>query len=179
MPTDLGGSQPRQRRKDAGRLPTMQDIADHVGVSRQLVSLVMRDVPGEMTPDERRARNVATVEAFYESERRRDLAAWVQFWHPEGRQTFPFDPDGAVRGIAELRRVTAAKFAERPPYEIRTVTEPFADPDRVLARLHLLFDTRAIHGEVHLWCIFHFDPDGLVLEIEEMLDTGGAPPPPA
>ena len=28
------------------KVPTMRDVDDHVGVSRQLVSLVMRDVPG-------------------------------------------------------------------------------------------------------------------------------------
>lgn len=129
-----------------------------------------------MTFEERRAlRNLETVEAFYESERRRDLRSWVQFWHPAGRQTFPFAPEATVSGIGELEKVTARKFEVRPPYEIRTRLEPFADPDRVLARLHLVFDNPEQVGETHIWCIFHFDPDGRVLEVEEMLDTASGP----
>ncbi len=49
----------------------------------------------------------------------------------------------------------------------------------MLARLHLLFDTESRRGEVHIWCIFYFDPNGLVVEIEEMLDTASAPPLPS
>ena len=35
-----------------------------------------------------RERNLRAVEALYESERTRDLSAWVPLWHPDGRQTF-------------------------------------------------------------------------------------------
>lgn len=133
-----------------------------------------------MTFEERtRERNLATVEAFYESERRRDLATWVRFWNPAGRQTFPFAPDRTVSGIGTLERITARKFEVRPPYEIRTRLEPLADPDRVLARLHLVFDTDEVKGETHIWCLFHFDPDGRVLEVEEMLDTSSGPSVPS
>lgn len=130
--------------------------------------------------DERRARNVRTVEAFYESERRRDLSAWREFWHPQGRQTFPFAPAGTVSGIDELTTVTARKFEVRPPYGILTVVEPFADPERVLARLVIVPEgARGDEaGLTRIWCIFHFDDAGLVLEVEEMLDTAsGAPMP--
>jgi hypothetical protein len=125
-----------------------------------------------MTVAERRGqKNLDTVEAFYEAERRRDLPTWVSFWNPAGRQTFPFAPERTVSGIAALERITARKFAVRPPYEIRTRIEGFADPDRVLARLHLVFDTEGVVGQTHIWCVFHFDADGKVLEVEEMLDT--------
>jgi hypothetical protein len=123
------------------------------------------------TQEKRRERNLDTVEAFYEAERRRDLATWVTFWHPAGRQTFPFAAERTVAGIGELERITARKFEVRPPYEIRTKVSAFDDPDVVLARLHLVFDTAQARGETHIWCIFHFDGDGLVVEVEEMLDT--------
>lgn len=114
--------------------------------------------------------HTATVDAFYESERRRDIDAWVRFWRPEGRQVFPGVPEADVNGLDALRRATEEKFATRPPYEIRTRIEPFADSRRVLARLHLVSEDPGFQ-EAHLWCIFHFDDDGLVLEIEEMVGT--------
>jgi hypothetical protein len=64
----------------------------------------------------------------------------------------------------------------RPPYEIRVVTEPFADPRRILARLHLVVPGGRPSG-VHIWCIFHFDHDGMIIEVEEMLDTAAADMP--
>ena len=30
-------------------------------------------------------------------------------------------------------------------------------------------------SEVRIWCIFHFDHDGMITEVEEMLDTAAAP----
>ncbi|WP_164990441.1 nuclear transport factor 2 family protein [Agromyces albus] len=122
-------------------------------------------------------RNAAIVERFYESERRRDLETWASLWHPAGRQTFPFSKESEVRGINDLRRVTARKFEVRPPYEIHTRVEAFADPHRVLARLRLVMTVPA-GAEVNIWCVFHFDDDGRVLEVEEMLDTASAPPVP-
>lgn len=118
-----------------------------------------------------RARNVASVEAMYESERVRDLDAWASLWHPEGRQTFPFAPGAAVEGIERLTDTTRRKFADRPPYAIKAVIEPFEDPARVLARLRL--ETPEAERITDIWCVFHFDDAGLILEVEEMLDTGG------
>ena len=123
--------------------------------------------------DQTRRRNVAAVEALYEAERRRSIKDWERLWHPEGRQTFHLSIDvPSVVGREALVRATRRKFEVRPPYEIGLATEPFADPNRVLARLHLTF------GEgirpVDIWCIFTFDDHGLVLEIEEMVDTANA-----
>ncbi|KHK97799.1 hypothetical protein LK09_09915 [Microbacterium mangrovi] len=39
--------------------PTMKDVADHLGVSRQLVSLVLRDLPGASDETRRRVREAA------------------------------------------------------------------------------------------------------------------------
>jgi hypothetical protein len=121
-----------------------------------------------------RARNVATVEALYESERARDLSAWVPLWHPAGRQTFPFAPGWTVTGIERLAEVTRRKFDIRPSYEIHVHTEPFDDPGRVLARVHLVCPGYE-PPTADLWCIFHFDSDGLIVEVEEMLDTASGP----
>ena len=116
--------------------------------------------------------NAKTVERFYQSERDRDLAKWVAFWHPDGRQTFPtLGAEATVAGIAELEAVTREKFEVRPPYGIEAVVEPLADPRMVLARLALDYPGKPL---IHLWCLFHFDSDGLVLEVEEIFDRGSS-----
>ena len=121
-----------------------------------------------------RERNLRAVEALYESERTRDLSAWVPLWHPDGRQTFPFAPDSTVVGIDRLAEVTRRKFEVRPPYEIHVVAEPLVNPDRVLARLQLVCPGY-IPETAEIWCMFHFDDAGLITEVEEMLDTASGP----
>jgi hypothetical protein len=114
--------------------------------------------------------NARTVERFYQSERDRDLPLWVTFWHPDGRQTFPtLGPEATVSGIAELEAVTKEKFDVRPPYGIVAVIDPLADPLMVLARLALDYPEQPL---IHLWCLFHFDESGLVIEVEEIFDRG-------
>lgn len=116
--------------------------------------------------------NARTVERFYQSERDRDLPLWVTFWHPDGRQTFPtLGPEATVAGIENLEAVTKDKFELRPPYGIEALVDPLADPRMVLARLALDFPEQPT---IHLWCLFHFDADGLVVEVEEIFDRGPA-----
>jgi ketosteroid isomerase-like protein len=119
------------------------------------------------------ATNERSVHDIYDAERRRDIEAWAALWHEEGRQTFPFSPTTTVAGRDRVVAVTQRKFDVRPPYEIRVVTEPFADPHRILARLHLIVPGGP-PSEVHIWCIFHFDDAGMITEVEEMLDTAAA-----
>ncbi|MDN3311187.1 LacI family DNA-binding transcriptional regulator [Microbacterium oryzae] len=45
--------------------PTMKDVADRVGVSRQLVSLVLRDLPGASAETRRRVRDAAAEMGYY------------------------------------------------------------------------------------------------------------------
>jgi hypothetical protein len=122
--------------------------------------------------EQARTANARTVERFYQSERDRDLSLWVTFWHPDGRQTFPtLGPEATVAGIANLEAVTKKKFEVRPPYGIDARVDSLADPRMVLARLALDFPQQSL---IHLWCLFHFDADGLVTEVEEIFDRGAA-----
>lgn len=127
-----------------------------------------------METEQIRARNVDTVRRFYQSERDRDLETWASLWHSTGRQTFPaMGPDATVSGIDALRAVTRGKFDTRPPYGIRDAIAAFDDPSRVF--VHLDLDFPGAPG-FPIWCVFHFDADGLVTEVEEMVDTGAAVP---
>jgi DNA-binding LacI/PurR family transcriptional regulator len=53
------GSTEGDARDHASRVPTMADIAAHVGVSRQLVSIVLRDMPGASPTTRERVLNAA------------------------------------------------------------------------------------------------------------------------
>jgi hypothetical protein len=118
-----------------------------------------------------RARNVQKVADFYEADRRRDIEAWGALWHREGRHTFWLaDPTPPVVGRDELVSVSQRKFDVRPPYGIEVTADALADPTMVLARLRLTFETSPA-PPVDLWCLFHFDTEGLITEIEEIVDT--------
>lgn len=123
-------------------------------------------------PDSVHERNVATVKRFYQSERDRDLRSWVGFWRSDGKQTFPtLGPAATVAGIAQLEAVTKEKFDTRPPYGIDDRVEAYADPSKVFAALDLDFPGRAV---VTIWCVFHFDESGQVVEVEEIFDRATA-----
>jgi ketosteroid isomerase-like protein len=120
-------------------------------------------------------RNARTVQAFYESERTRDIVKWESFWHEDGRITLRFSGDPAPTvGRAALVELTRRKFEVRPPYDMEVNVEPLADPGLVLARnrLHL---KNSVVSTLDLWCMFHFDRDGLVTEVEEIADGSAGP----
>ena len=126
-----------------------------------------------VTEDQTRQRNMAAVEALYDAERRRDIEDWARLWHPDGRQTFFLSTDvPPVIGREALVHATRRKFEVRPPFGIEVVVQPFADPRQALARLHLTFGAGI--RPIDLWCIFTFDEQSLILEVEEMLDTANA-----
>jgi ketosteroid isomerase-like protein len=128
-----------------------------------------------MDDREIRERNARTVEAFYEAERARDLAKWETFWHENGRITLRFSGDPAPTvGRAALVELTRRKFEIRPPYRMDVSVEPLVDPSLVLARnrLHL---KDSVVSTLDLWCMFHFDDDGLITEVEEIADGSAGP----
>lgn len=78
------------------QLPTMGDVARHLGVSRQLVSLVMRDAPGPSA-----------------SSRKRILAA---------ADELGYRPNASARLLRQRRtRLIGAMFVLRNPFEVRFV----------------------------------------------------------
>jgi hypothetical protein len=122
-----------------------------------------------------RARNTQTVTNFYDSERTRDLLKWESFWHEGGRQRLWLSsyPEPVV-GRSTLVQLTRRKFEVRPPYGMELRVEPLADPKRVLARLRLILDNSVV-PKLDLWCMFHFDADGLITELEEIFDASAGP----
>ncbi|WP_230396375.1 LacI family DNA-binding transcriptional regulator [Streptomyces blattellae] len=100
MTTGAEGSRSRRGGKGTGRLPTMQDIADHIGVSRQLVSMVIRGLPGPSTES-----------------RDRILAAASELG---------YRPHASARLLRQQRtRLIGAVFAMRNPFQVRFVERLF------------------------------------------------------
>jgi DNA-binding LacI/PurR family transcriptional regulator len=100
MTTGMDGARTRRGAKGAGRLPTMQDIADHLGVSRQLVSMVLRDRPGPSAES-----------------RERILAAATELG---------YRPNASARQLRQSRtRLIGAVFEIRHPFQVRFVERLF------------------------------------------------------
>ncbi|MFI1359932.1 LacI family DNA-binding transcriptional regulator [Streptomyces sp. NPDC020898] len=100
MTTGVEGSRIPRRGKGSGRLPTMQDIAAHLGVSRQLVSLVMRGVPGPSAES-----------------RERILAAAGELG---------YRPNASARLLRQNRtRLIGMMFEMRNPFQVRFVERLF------------------------------------------------------
>jgi len=147
-------------------------VCEYDGSGNDPTELTASALEADVDIEQEGTTNARTVARFYQSERDRDLSLWVTFWRRDGRQTFPtLGPDATVAGIASLASVTKEKFTVRPPYGIEAVVDPLADPRLVLARLALDFPEQPL---VHLWCLFHFDTDGLIVEVEEIFDRGPA-----
>jgi hypothetical protein len=91
----------------------------------------------------------------------------------DGRQSFVLAGSvPPVIGRQALIEATARKFEVRPPFGLEVRAEAFDDPTKVFARLHLIIsDDR----QVDLWCVVHFGDDGLINEVEEILDSAGGP----
>ena len=100
MTTGMDGARTRRAKRGSARLPTMQDIADHVGVSRQLVSLVMRGVPGPSAES-----------------RERILAAATELG---------YRPNASARLLRQNRtRLIGVVFGMRNPFQVRVVERLF------------------------------------------------------
>ncbi|MGN7222444.1 LacI family DNA-binding transcriptional regulator [Curtobacterium flaccumfaciens] len=99
MTTDT--DDPDRRPHLAGRLPTMRDVAERVGMSRQLVSLVLRGAPGPSA--ESRDRILAAAEEL------------------------GYRPHTSARLLREGRtRLIGAVFSMRNPFQVRFVERLFA-----------------------------------------------------
>ncbi|MBB5781940.1 LacI family DNA-binding transcriptional regulator [Nonomuraea jabiensis] len=94
------GARKRRTGRGMGRLPTMKEIADHLGVSRQLVSLVLRGVPGPS-----------------EESRQRILAA---------ADELGYRPNASARLLRQNRtRLIGALFWMRNPFQVLVIERLF------------------------------------------------------
>ncbi|MEG3615365.1 LacI family DNA-binding transcriptional regulator [Isoptericola haloaureus] len=92
------GGDEGQHGRDVTRPPTMRDVADHLGVSRQLVSLVMRNAPGPS-----------------DESRRRILAA---------ARELGYRPNASARLLRQHRtRLLGTMFTMRNPFQVRFVEQ--------------------------------------------------------
>ena len=71
---------------------------------------------------------------------------------------------------------TSHKFATRGAVTIDDAVEAFADPRKVFARTHVSIEFTELGRtlQAELWCLFHFDDAGLIVEHQEVLDTASA-----
>jgi uncharacterized protein len=133
----------------------------------QSVNDEIAEPAGQLSGEERRTRNVATVRTYYSLQEAMDLDSWLDLWADDGAQSIPYAPDGfppLLSGKAELRRIYEDLFAGFSRLEILDLTvDPLLDPDRVLARWHTRADLVAGgHYDNDLIGLFELRPDGTI-----------------
>ena len=127
-----GRGVPRERR------PTMADIARHVGVSRPLVSIVMRGAEGAS-----------------EATRQRVLQAAAELG---------YRPDSLARGLRSNRtRHLGVLFALRRPFEVELVEQMFPVVERLGYHLLLGATTRARGQEAVIDELLRYRCEGLIV----------------
>ncbi|MGW4116152.1 nuclear transport factor 2 family protein [Actinosynnema sp. NPDC004786] len=126
----------------------------------------------ELSDEDRRARNAATLETYFERLAALDVDSWIELWADGCVQVMPFAAGGIpdrVEGrdqVRELYQGMADGYAELAFADVEIL--PLDDPDKVLALWHprgKLADGREYANEnVGL---FEFDPDGRIAMFTE------------
>lgn len=134
--------------------------------------LGLEQLGAEPSVDQRRARNVATVRAYYSLQEAMDLDRWLDLWADDGAQSIPYAPDGfptLVSGKAELRRIYRDLFAGFRSLEIVDLAvDRLLDPDQVLTRWHTRADlVTGGRYDNDLVGLFQFNPDGTISHFTE------------
>jgi ketosteroid isomerase-like protein len=95
-------------------------------------------MPVELTPDQRRARNVANLENYYRLLAARDIDGWITLWAEGCEQMIPFasgDLPTTVTGrdkVYDLYKKMAAGYTSLRFSDIEL--HPMHNPDQVFAR---------------------------------------------
>ncbi len=132
----------------------------------------VREMSSELSGDDRRARNAATLETYFERLAALDVDSWIELWAEGCVQVMPFAAGGVpdrVEGrdqVWDLYRGMAEDYAELAFDDVEIL--PLDDPDKVLALWRprgRMTDGRAYANEnVGL---FEFDADGRIAMFTE------------
>ncbi|MEU4745854.1 nuclear transport factor 2 family protein [Actinosynnema sp. NPDC023658] len=121
---------------------------------------------------DRRTRNVATLERYFDRLAALDIGSWIELWAPDCVQVMPFAagpvPD-RVEGrdqVRELYQGMADGYAELSFADLEIL--PLEDPDKVVARWRpqgRMTDGRPYENENV--ALFEFDGDGRIVRFTE------------
>ncbi|ONI84787.1 hypothetical protein ALI22I_30300 [Saccharothrix sp. ALI-22-I] len=126
----------------------------------------------ELSGADRRARNVATLERYFDRLAALDIGSWIEFWAPDCVQVMPFAAGGVpgrVEGrdqVRELYQGMADGYAELAFADLEIL--PLADPDKVVATWRprgTMTDGRAYANENV--ALFEFTEDGRIATFTE------------
>lgn len=129
-----------------------------------------------MTTDDTQApnANATTVRRFYELLHRKDIGAWGELWHEQGKIVVPYPPEGfasTIEGKAEIVAGFEGLFANFREFESElTAVYPAADSDAVCVeyrnRAVLTDGTEYTNDNI---AVFRFE-DGLISAYHDYFD---------